>query len=304
MIKCNNGKAIEKRIVKYGDSELSGYVRLGELQQLEMLVQAFLRMLQFTLLNNPVKKSYWSAGGKNPTNTSIANQLFSGKIVLKHADKATCWLVGNYLEELNAIDVEVHIIADDPEEKAKAEEKTRKELAYAYKKINEEFSSELFIASFFDVLSENEVAYVVGKDAVMMKRIHDAAPKNFPLFKALSERKKMEVLRQAYRIGRTEPAHFRDIYVYARATIEAFNMHRLLERVYKQEHVVGLWKIFRKTGISSTTIGTHQCPRFINYEYTAGNGTILRTSIQTFDLWELIAKRATAIAGADGFVDD
>ena len=127
--------------------------------------------------------------------------------------------------------------------------------------------------------------------------------KNFPLFKALSERKKMEVLRQAYRSGRTEPAHFRDIYVYARATIEAFNMHRLLERVYKQEHIVGLWKIFRKTGISSTTIGTHQCPRFINYEYTAGNGTILRTSIQTFDLWELIAKRATAIAGADGFVD-
>ena len=41
MIKCNNGKAIEKRIVKYGDSELSGYVRLGELQQLEMLEQAF-----------------------------------------------------------------------------------------------------------------------------------------------------------------------------------------------------------------------------------------------------------------------
>lgn len=303
MIKCNSGKTILKRIVKYGDSELTGFTRLGELQQLEMFVQTFLRMLQYALLNNPVKKSYWSAGGKNPTNTSIAKELFSGKVFLKHTDKATCWLVGNYIEEDDAIDVKAHIVADTPENQKVAEEKTAKELADAIKRLNEEFSSELFIKNFFDVLVENDVTCVVGKDAVMMKRIYDVAPFHFPQFKALPKNKKMEVLRKAYRNGRREPAHYRDIYVYSRATLEAFYMHGLLERVYKKENVVGLWKTFRKIGISSTAIGTYQCPRFISYEYTAGNGTVLRTSIQAFDLWELIAKRAIAIAGADEFND-
>ncbi len=301
MINSKSGKTLVNRIVKNGGKELSGYENLSQFKKIELFVELWKRLI-YSLLTTKSTKSKWGGELQKKDFESIKETFgeYPNQFILKgknSADKALALVTVTYNEENDAFLVEHHVMAKDIETRKKYEKILESEIADIERIIKNRMPENLFIKTFFDVLSDNRVCDIPGSEALIMKRLLEKAPKHFPEFGELMYYEKINILRDAFRVARREHKSKRDQYTFARATFEEMFRAGVVHLVYKHDPISGKMKMYRAIGYSFNTISRPNgaIPRFIDFAYDTNSGVVLRTSMLCFDLWELLAKNGNEI---------
>lgn len=303
MIRCNNGRTLQKRILAYAREEADKIRRLSSEEQNLLFEEIYRQMIKERLTGGgKAGESLWKFVEdklelKNKNTISFPKTLaFKGKCA---ASEAVAVVSVEYDSATNSVDVKHMVNAATEEEKEKYEANLEDELFDIAISFEKDLSEELFIKIFFEVLCSAKLSNVVGRDAVYMKRIMEVAPRYFVLFSNEPDFKKIEILRKAYFEGRTVASNLRDIYTFARATFEQFVIAGLDRQVRKFDYALQKRKTFTKIGKSPRTIGRNGCPLFIDYVCSSKEGKpaddkseeyIFRTSILSSELWGLLAR--------------
>ena len=297
MTKYNEGMALVEKIVRNGGNEFDNYLEQSWLRKNEILIEVFRRIIIYIWMNN-LAKPYWSDADKKAMETAKELGIPDNSFVFKSKNSAdqvvaVISLVVNDLK--GSFELSYRLKAKDAETEEKYKKIIQKDIADVERILAKNLPENLFIKTFFDVLNAKRLCYVSGSEALIMKRILEKASKYFPDFKEISYKKKIHILRAAYRNAMKESKNLRDKYTFARATLEEFISNNLVTRVYNYYFITGKFKLFRKIGYSANVMKTQKgyMPWFIEFEYDAGD-TVLRTCFGTYDLWDLLAKGEAA----------
>lgn len=195
----------------------------------------------------------------------------------------------------------------DPTTQERYSKSLEKALKTAGTNMEEKLTLPRLVKSFFDTLHVHNMCYISGNEALNMMRIFRNAKVAYPKFAKLTYGKQIGIMDKGFRNARSVYVGSRDIHALAKGTFEAMCEEKgLIDEVYKHDFITNRFYTYRK-------IAEHRRNRvnpehqnqiwekdsliFVDYVY--GNARI-RTSLQAFDLWDLLAKGVRDVR-ADAF---
>ena len=204
----------------------------------------------------------------------------------------------------NVLSLEViEVNAANPADAEHYRKSLLRELKDAKTEMDFDFGFEMYLKYFFGTLKATEVANIEGSEAVLMYRIYKRAIERYPLFKAMSQDKQLDVLDRGLRKARAARVGSRDIHYFAKCTFEVFAEEGLINKVIREDHVTGKLKTYYKVSENRrdrvnpdnhSQVWERNCLIFATYKDLNG----IQTSFLAFDLWNMLAQSNRVDAGA------
>lgn len=148
------------------------------------------------------------------------------------------------------------------------------------------------LVDFIDVLHDNKLTDIDGKETIHMKNIYPEALKVYPKFSEMSFHERMRILDRGYTYGRKSSSNSRDIHLFAKATFEALAEEGLYETVRMEGREYTLEKVYRHNRIIDGKCIERDAIKFIRYSYPLHKGiSPMQVCFQPFDLWHVLTRR-------------